>query len=198
MPDTPLPPKHTPTLIDNDHFTYEGGMRQCISNFGRNSVEDICEAFELQDIEGQDAVGRDKAEYCIGELVRWCRNFNGETQRLDDAHAALLAENERLTLERDLYKQAFAHLKETLESQGAKLQLQYAGQGGRARVYLDGTLKGLELPILLLGDAIQHIQQIADTDFEQLKRALADIQAGRTQDLSELLAQYKTAVTEAQ
>lgn len=78
--------------IDDDTFEYTGGFSQCIGGFGRNAINDICEAFELQDLEGQEEVdGRDKTEYCIGELVRWCRGLNRLAKQRKIVNDALLS-----------------------------------------------------------------------------------------------------------
>ena len=84
------------TEIDDDHFDYEGGMRQCISGFGRNAKE--C----LQDLASHpnsDAAWK-SCQWHIDELVRWCRGLtrqrivisqeligcgNGYTQEVIDA-----------------------------------------------------------------------------------------------------------------
>lgn len=77
--------------IDDDHFTYDGGMRQCISGAGANAKAAIDEMLlEIGDFYGTTP------QYYIDELVRWCREFNGENQRLKAQLAEKTREAERL------------------------------------------------------------------------------------------------------
>ena len=78
--------------IDDDHFEYECGMRQCISGFGRNAKE--C----LQDLASHpnsDAAWK-SCQWHIDELVRWCRELNRElkTIRLSAASSGMAAHND--------------------------------------------------------------------------------------------------------
>lgn len=61
--------------IDDDIFEYEGGMKQCISNFGRQIVDGINE--HCRSKSAQKRLG-----YGVGELVRWCKSLNRENQEL--------------------------------------------------------------------------------------------------------------------
>lgn len=83
--------------IDDDHFTYEGGMRQCISGFGRNYAASLLELIDRDKAEAEGVENIDEhVAWPFDELVRWCRNFNGETQRLERQLAERDAEVERL------------------------------------------------------------------------------------------------------
>lgn len=63
--------------IDDDVFN-EAGEHHCISGHGRHAVREIMQYFDERAT--ADDVERGAGRY-IDELVRWCRNFNGETQR---------------------------------------------------------------------------------------------------------------------
>lgn len=69
------------TELNDDVFEYEsGGMSQCISGFGRNTIETIRDAIENNSKRSNDADRDEDIERCIWhvqELVRWCRHFNG-------------------------------------------------------------------------------------------------------------------------
>ncbi len=73
--------------IDDDTFDYEGsgGARQCISGFGRHTAERIYE--DMQNVKHFSNTELDEAKehirWSIGELVRWCRHFNGKLKRLE-------------------------------------------------------------------------------------------------------------------
>lgn len=60
--------------VDDDHFDYEGGMKQCISGFGRNAEEAV---EELLNHRYSDAA-HNRVNWHIRELVRWCRGLNRE------------------------------------------------------------------------------------------------------------------------
>jgi hypothetical protein len=77
------------TDIDDDVFQYEGSeMSQCISGFGRNALELIEDvATRHKDMDPEDA---ERVRWHVGELVRWCRHFNGKSQRLKRSNADLL------------------------------------------------------------------------------------------------------------
>ena len=67
-----------PTELDDDHFEYEGGMRQCISGFGENAKG---AALDLVN----DGFNGEKYRillWHIDELVRWCRGLNRELQEV--------------------------------------------------------------------------------------------------------------------
>lgn len=74
--------------FDDDVFAYDGGvMRQCISGFGRNALQDLfC---KCKDKEACKQIG-----YRVNELVRWCRSFNRENHELKKRVAALEAERD--------------------------------------------------------------------------------------------------------
>lgn len=78
--------------IDDDSFAYAGtsGFTQCISGFGRNVVSEIIRVVEADIRSGDTRNGlsestRDCIAWGINELVRWCRHFNGDNQRIKDA-----------------------------------------------------------------------------------------------------------------
>lgn len=68
----------TPPPIDDDHFDYEGGQRQCISGFGRNAKECVQ---QLLNNPYSDAA-HNTINWHIDELVRWCRGLNREVQEV--------------------------------------------------------------------------------------------------------------------
>jgi hypothetical protein len=75
------------TEIDDDHFEYDAGMRQCISGFGRNATLRIREVINDALVGGFDDPNEGERvqhaiDWHINELVRWCRHFNAECQRL--------------------------------------------------------------------------------------------------------------------
>lgn len=80
-----------PDNLDDDVFAYEGsgGLSQCISGFGRNAIDALDEEiFKHMSREHRDRV-LDPAEQSIGELVRWCRHFNGELKKAKAAYQGL-------------------------------------------------------------------------------------------------------------
>lgn len=74
--------------IDDDHFTYDNGGRKCISQFGEDAIArlDCVDADDFEDMKRR-----------ILALVRWCREFNGENQRLKARIQALEAERGEMT-----------------------------------------------------------------------------------------------------
>lgn len=74
----------TPEAINDDVFDYDGGeASQCISGFGRNAVERAREAIGMCIQSGcVEPEEMEAIKWHIEELVRWCRHFNGEVQRL--------------------------------------------------------------------------------------------------------------------
>jgi hypothetical protein len=70
--------------FDDDVFQYEGSeFTQCISGFGRHVIEQVLGDIEDRDNdECTDAEIKDRITYNVGELVRWCRHFNGKSQSL--------------------------------------------------------------------------------------------------------------------
>lgn len=74
--------------IDDDVFKYDNAdMSQCISGFGRNAIRAIQADLEtariprqMSDDEYADA--RERIDWHINELVKWCRHFNGKSQAL--------------------------------------------------------------------------------------------------------------------
>ena len=62
------------TPIDDDHFEYEGGMRQCISGFGENAKECVEQLLNNP----YSDVAHNSINWHIDELVRWCRGLNRE------------------------------------------------------------------------------------------------------------------------
>ena len=76
--------------INDDVFAYTDnndvptGMSQCISGFGRNFYEELKDVISADSTD--DGVERDelleRIKWNIDELVRWCRHFNGECQKL--------------------------------------------------------------------------------------------------------------------
>jgi hypothetical protein len=76
------------TKIDDDHFEYEGGMRQCISGFGANAKEAV---EELLNHRYSDAA-HNAVNWHIDELVRWCRELNRECQEVRQHNERLIEE----------------------------------------------------------------------------------------------------------
>lgn len=70
------------TEIDDDHFDYEGGMRQCISGFGENAKKCVESLVNHPDSDASWRI----ANWHIDELVRWCRGLNRELQELKTKH----------------------------------------------------------------------------------------------------------------
>ena len=73
---------------DDDHFEYEGGMRQCISGFGENTKG---AALDLVN----DGLNGEKYRillWRIDELVRWCRGLNREAQEIRQHNERLVEE----------------------------------------------------------------------------------------------------------
>lgn len=60
--------------IDDDHFEYEGGFRQCISGFGRNAKDAVDEFRDNP----YSQTTQDRIDWHINELVRWCQGLNHE------------------------------------------------------------------------------------------------------------------------
>lgn len=85
------------TDIDDGVFQYEGSeMSQCISGFGRNALELIEDvATRHKDMDPEDA---ERVRWHVGELVRWCRHFNGKAQRLEREKAELLTVCQRIAM----------------------------------------------------------------------------------------------------
>jgi galactokinase len=110
MTHPPTTPPAVPDIAVNDdvfEYTNSGGMTQCISGFGENAIEAVSHDLrgDPADDEYKEALGR--LEWHVRELVRWCRNFNGENQRMKAALAALRkragdAEGERDRLRKSL------------------------------------------------------------------------------------------------
>jgi hypothetical protein len=70
--------------INDDVFEYEGsgGFTQCISGFGRNTLDAIEEIVERHgEYSDED---RERIAWHVGELVRWCRGLNHERLQLKE------------------------------------------------------------------------------------------------------------------
>lgn len=66
------------TQIDDDHFDYDGGQRQCISGFGENTKG---AALDLVN-DGFNGEKYRTLLWHIDELVRWCRGLNRELKEV--------------------------------------------------------------------------------------------------------------------
>jgi hypothetical protein len=75
--------------IDDDIFDYEGGMQQCISQFGKNALSG------LPFPPSSNSSVRRRLEYNVNELVRWCRGLNRKKIIAERELATLQAENQR-------------------------------------------------------------------------------------------------------
>lgn len=79
--------------INDDVFQYDGPMSQCISGFGANTIELIRTEIRETFRQSLRVEAMERIEWHVGELVRWCRAFNGELQK-----AAREAANESATV----------------------------------------------------------------------------------------------------
>lgn len=104
MTPTPPPAPAVPTPeaaaagINDDVFEYDnGGMTQCISGFGENTLAEIRSVmrtvFEERRLDNENF---DRVAWHVRELVRWCRGLNRQAQERAARLAALAAENRRM------------------------------------------------------------------------------------------------------
>lgn len=141
-----LPDNEAKAEIDDDVFEYEGGMKQCISGFGRNAIDEVMEmvgeACEQTPGDDWDAVvwyedAKRAVEWSFGEMVRWCRALNGDNQRQALELAQLRAEVERLKTLAAFGEQLFRYHKFDGDVPGDLIQKWGAEAGVYQRVAFD-------------------------------------------------------------
>ncbi len=72
------------TEFDDDVFVYGDWptLRQCISGFGRDLIDDLEEYVNEETGYGISEIQKCKFQWQVNELVRWCRAFNRENHEL--------------------------------------------------------------------------------------------------------------------
>lgn len=164
--------------IDDDHFTYEGGMRQCISGFGRNTIEVIEDYWCEEDDPEDDPLAR--VRWHINELVRWCRNFNGETQRLE-------AEVEAAKKERDGLRELLATLLSAAQQKAEQFDELEAWIKGKHNGYCPHArevMHELREPTTLiqaLEELMQEGEELEDMALERMVDAEAKLAAAQAE-----------------
>lgn len=130
-------PSKEAMAINDDIFAYDnGGMKQCISGFGRNAKHDVRNILrsygDMDESEQRDS--EDSVCYYIDELVRWCRALNSKEQSLRSDLAA--AEN-KLAIAVQVANEAWIAWDDDNDHQVGKLLKALAGHSDGYRSDID-------------------------------------------------------------